>query len=110
MNPASRARYRVDVSGRRKPGWRERRTLLKAVLAAVIVLVFLGRFIPPGPRLALELGLRWLLGLSWLGLAVLAWRVPMKVWRVPGWLVLGAAAAWFLARAFLKTQAALAVA
>src|SRR5687768_12194981 len=104
---ASPARLRMDVSGRRTPARRERRSLIYPVLIAVAIgVVFLTSIIPPGPRIVLELGIRWLVGLGWVAVAVLAWRQPLQMWRMPAWLVCAACAAWFLARAFTKTQAA----
>jgi hypothetical protein len=63
--------------------------------------------VSPGAALTLDLGLRWLLGLAWLGCTVLLWTLPGagvgRRWR----LVSLAVTAWFLGRAAFETYAAL---
>jgi hypothetical protein len=81
------------------------RLALYAGWTTLAVLLFV---LSPGTLPVLDAGLHWLIGLSWLGMAVLTRNEPARLGRVPVRLVLIGAAAVFLVLAVLKTYQALA--
>ena len=96
-------RVRIDVRERKPAMRRVTRAVLYAGWAMLGVLLWV--FAPPMLS-ALELGLGWLLGLIWVGIAVAAWSSPARFGGVPVRLVLAGVAAAFLVLAALETYAA----